>query len=127
MGALIRFRKQVRTPTSKLVYRPDARPALKDNASRRIPYFSPRHREMGKAAEAMAEAERAEAYPAPGPRFGEPVRALNAHAGGRRFDLCRTSEDGRTRSYEELKSHASAQHQATMSQPRADIERALGG
>jgi len=79
LSRLIRFQNEVRTPTSKLIFRPKA--ALQ-HIEREFGYVSHAHMRSGTPYKELSPEQHAEFYPDTGPEFGEPVPILQAHAGG---------------------------------------------
>ncbi|MCQ0091218.1 DUF4157 domain-containing protein [Roseovarius sp. M141] len=79
LAMLLKFQHEVRTPTSKLVFKPQSGLA---NADRTIPYFSKAHVNSGEAYNDLSADQKTEFYPATGPAHMEQVPVLQAHAGG---------------------------------------------
>ena len=75
----MKFQHEVRTPTSKLIYKPFA--AL-NHLDRKIPYISTAHAQLGRPFNDLSEAEKSQAYPESGPEFKENISVLQGHAGG---------------------------------------------
>lgn len=79
LAKLLKFQQEVRTPTSNLIFKPTAPLA---QLGRTVPYYSKAHADSGKAWETLTDAEKLQFYPTDGPRRGEQVITLQAHAGG---------------------------------------------
>lgn len=79
LAILLKFQHEVRTPTSKLVFKPQAGLA---NADRTIPYISKAHAASGIAYVDLTAEQRDAFYPASGPAHLEDMPVLQAHAGG---------------------------------------------
>ena len=79
LAKLLRFQHEVRTPTSKLVFKPHAGLA---HADRTIPFISRAHANSGIAFADLTDVQRDDFYPTGGPGHLEETPVMQAHAGG---------------------------------------------
>lgn len=78
LAKLLRFQHEVRTPTSHLIFKPNA---SLSQLGRTVPYFSRAHADSGISGELTPE-QRQQYYPEGGPQARDPIVVLQAHAGG---------------------------------------------
>ncbi|SLN59802.1 hypothetical protein ROA7450_03102 [Roseovarius albus] len=79
LAKLLKFQHEVRTPTSKLIFKPNADLS---NLGRTVPYYSEAHADAGVAFADMTAEQKKLYYPEGGPQHGDQIIVLQAHAGG---------------------------------------------
>lgn len=79
LAKLLKFQHEVRTPTSHLIFKPNAQLS---QLGRTVKYYSKSHAESGIALEDMTADQRNQYYPANGPQPEDDIVVLQAHAGG---------------------------------------------
>ncbi|WP_341368405.1 DUF4157 domain-containing protein [Yoonia sp. BS5-3] len=79
LAKLLKFQHEVRTPTSHLIFKPNA---PLSQLGRTVKFYSKAHAESGIALADMSPDQRREYYPANGPQPEDDIIVLQAHAGG---------------------------------------------